>query len=121
MHLILYIVLYSWVYVVIYLGENVKIGNNVKISSNVSIDNCIIGDNVIIHPGVCIGQDGFGFLPDEMNKKKPQEGIVKLGNNVEIGSNCTIDRGSWRDTILNDNTKLDNMVRKFSFVLLYYN
>ena len=55
-------------------------------------------------------QDGFGFHIGE-NVKKPQELRVQIGDDVEIGSNTTIDRGSWRDTVINSNTKLDNLIQ----------
>ncbi|KAG2375454.1 UDP-3-O-acylglucosamine N-acyltransferase [Vigna angularis] len=80
---------------------------------NVSLSNCCIGDSCVVHNGVCIGQDGFGFYVDDDGNmiKKPQTLNVIIGNNVEIGSNTCIDRGSWRDTVIGDNSKIDNLVQ----------
>ena len=95
------------------IGRNVLIGRNVCIGSNCSIKNCLIGDNVIIHSGVCIGQDGFGYVnnDEELFKKYPHIGKVIIQNNVEIGSNTTIDRGTLNDTIIGEGTKIDNQVQ----------
>lgn len=94
------------------IKRNVIIGNNTKIASNVTISHSIIGDNVIIHPGVKIGQDGFGFASDHTGHLKvPQLGIVKIGDFVEIGANTTIDRGSAQDTIIEDMCQIDNLVQ----------
>lgn len=94
------------------IGDNCKIGRNAYIGPNVNIQYSFLGDNVIIHPGCCIGQDGFGFLPlNEENLKIPQLGRVLIQNNVEIGANTTIDRGSLDDTIIGEGTKIDNLVQ----------
>ncbi|KAL7693595.1 putative UDP-3-O-[3-hydroxymyristoyl] glucosamine N-acyltransferase LpxD [Plasmopara halstedii] len=95
------------------IGKDVVIGNNTFISSNVTLENCTIGTNVMIHPGVRIGQDGFGFLLDTngFHVKKAQEFQVEIHNNVEIGANCTIDRGSWRNTVIGTGCKLDNLIQ----------
>ena len=94
------------------IGENVVIGKNALIYPNVSIyDNVIIGDDVIIHGGTTIGSDGFGFdLVDGKAHKQPQIGSVMIGNRVEIGANCSIDRGTIGNTVLQDEVKLDNLV-----------
>ena len=95
------------------LGNNVKIGSNCLIHANVNIgDNCIIGDNVIIHAGTVLGADAFYY-------KKRAEGFDKLlsggrvvvEDNVEIGSNCSIDRGVTGDTIIGEGSKLDNLIQ----------
>ncbi|KAL2986949.1 hypothetical protein AAZX31_11G002900 [Glycine max] len=80
---------------------------------NVALSNFCIGDSCVIHNGVCIGQDGFGFYVDGDGNmiKKPQMLNVIIGNNVEIGANTCIDRGSWRDTVIGDNSKIDNLVQ----------
>ena len=92
--------------------SGVNIGANTIIGSNCTIAYSIIGSNVKIHNGVQIGQDGFGFAQNEnMNLKMPQLGRVIIKDNVEIGSNCTIDRGTGPDTIIGDGTKLDNLVQ----------
>ena len=94
-----------------YIGSGVEIGNNCYIGPNVSLTHCIIGNENIIHPGVCIGQDGFGFAPGKFNHTKiNQLGRVLIGDDIEIGANTTIDRGSGDDTIIGDGTKIDNLV-----------
>ncbi|CAE6137243.1 unnamed protein product [Arabidopsis arenosa] len=95
------------------VGPSVEIGPSTKIGYSVSVSNCSIGDLCVIHNGVCIGQDGFGFYVDEHGNmvKKPQTLNVKIGNRVEIGANTCIDRGSWRDTVIGDDTKIDNLVQ----------
>lgn len=95
------------------VGPAVKIGESTKIEYNVSVTNCTIGDACFIHNGVCIGQDGFGFFVDEHGNmmKKPQMQSARIGNHVEIGANTCIDRGSWRDTIIGDHSKIDNLVQ----------
>ena len=111
------------------VGKNVKIGKNSEIGSNSIIEhnvrigkNCIIGygvilrntiieDNVVIQDNCKIGQKGFGFIPlKEKNFKFPHIGRVIIKNNVEIASGCTIDRGSVDDTIIGENTYIDNQV-----------
>ena len=79
---------------------------------NVSIyKNTILGDNVIIHSNTVIGCDGFGYVTvEDVHEKIPQEGNVIIGNNVEIGSNCAIDRGTIGSTIIGSMTKIDNLV-----------
>ena len=72
----------------------------------------LIGDRVIIHPGVHIGQDGFGFaLGPRGHLKVPQIGRVIIQDDVEIGAGTTIDRGANRDTIIGEGTKIDNLVQ----------
>ena len=93
------------------LESNVKIGNNCIINSGVIIKNTIIGNNVVIQDNCKIGQKGFGFIPLQgKNIKFPHIGKVIISDNVEIASGCTIDRGSIDDTIIGENTYLDNQV-----------
>lgn len=116
-----------------YIGQHVKIGNNVKIYPNVFIgDNCEIGDNTTLFAGVrvyheckiganctfhsntVIGSDGFGFAPNangEAFQKVPQIGNVVIEDNVEVGSNTSIDRATLGSTILRKGVKLDNLVQ----------
>ena len=95
-----------------YIGANCVIGNDCTIHSNVNITNAIIGNNVIIHSGVSIGQDGFGYAYNNgRHHKVPQVGRVIIGDDVEIGANTTIDRGSAPDTIIGEGTKIDNLVQ----------
>ncbi len=93
------------------IGPNVYIGKNCFIGNNVSISNTYIGNNVIIQDGTVIGQDGFGYVFDGKRYiKVPQIGIVKIHDDVEIGSNCAIDRGSLNFTELKKGVKIDNLV-----------
>jgi UDP-3-O-[3-hydroxymyristoyl] glucosamine N-acyltransferase len=94
------------------LGSGIIIGDHCAIGSNVSISFALIGDHTILHPGVRIGQDGFGFAFDgTTHVKVPQLGRVIIGNHVEIGANSCIDRGSGSDTIIGDDCKIDNLVQ----------
>ncbi|NRB10710.1 MAG: UDP-3-O-(3-hydroxymyristoyl)glucosamine N-acyltransferase [Rickettsiaceae bacterium] len=95
-----------------FIDRGVKIGNNAKIYAGVSISYCIIGNDVVILPGAKIGQDGFGFATSEVgiHKKIYHIGRVIIGNDVEIGANSTIDRGSLNDTIIEDRCRIDNLV-----------
>ncbi|MCH4823245.1 UDP-3-O-(3-hydroxymyristoyl)glucosamine N-acyltransferase [Gramella lutea] len=95
------------------IGNNVKIGKNCLIHSNVNIgDNCILGDNVIIHSGTVLGGDAFYY------KKRPEgfdkllsSGRVVVKDNVEIGTNNSIDRGVTGDTTIGEGSKLDNLIQ----------
>jgi UDP-3-O-[3-hydroxymyristoyl] glucosamine N-acyltransferase len=96
------------------IGRNVSIGNNCKIYPNVTIyDSCIIKNNVIIHSGTVIGSDGFGFArnEDKTFTKIVQNGNVLIEDDVEIGSNCCIDRATMGSTIINKGVKIDNQVQ----------
>ncbi|XP_055825556.1 probable UDP-3-O-acylglucosamine N-acyltransferase 2, mitochondrial [Solanum dulcamara] len=95
------------------IGPTVTIGQSTKIGYNVALANCMIGDFCVINSGVCIGQDGFGFFIDEQGNmvKKPQTLKARIENHVEIGANTCIDRGSWRDTVVGEHTKIDNLVQ----------
>lgn len=93
------------------INEGCIIGRNVKIGSNTVIQNTIIGDNVEIENNCSIGQSGFGFAFNKGNNVKIYHiGRVIIQNNCYIGSNCTIDRGSFSDTYLGENVYLDNQV-----------
>jgi UDP-3-O-[3-hydroxymyristoyl] glucosamine N-acyltransferase len=116
-----------------YIGQNVKIGNNVKIYPQVYIgDNCTIDDDTVlfsgvkiyhecrigknctIHAGTVVGSDGFGFAPNDQGQafaKVPQIGNVVIEDNVEVGSNTSIDRATLGSTILHKGVKLDNLVQ----------
>lgn len=116
----------------VYIGENAIVENNVKLNPHVFIDDnvtvkknstlnsgvkvyheCIIGENCIMHAGAVIGSDGFGFAPDENNiyRKIPQLGNVIIEDNVEIGSNTTIDRATMGTTYIRKGAKLDNLIQ----------
>ena len=93
------------------IAQNVIIGKNCTIGYGSIIRNTIIGDNVVIQDNCKIGQKGFGFIPfKNKNLKFPHIGKVFIKDNVEIASGCTIDRGSIDDTIIGENTYLDNQV-----------
>ena len=75
------------------------------------IRNSIVGDNIVIQDGCKIGKKGFGFIPrKDTNFRFPHIGRVILGDNVELGANCTLDRGSIGDTVIGKNSYLDNQV-----------
>ncbi|KAK6917358.1 Hexapeptide repeat [Dillenia turbinata] len=95
------------------IGPEVRIGPSTKIGYNAVLCNCTIGDLCVVHGGVCIGQDGFGFFVDDQGNmvKKSQMLTARIGNHVEIGANTCIDRGSWRETVIGDHTKIDNLVQ----------
>lgn len=93
------------------IGRDVQIGRNSTIGTNASVSYALIGDNVIVHNGTQIGQDGFGFsMGPGGHGKIPQIGRVIIQDDVEIGANCAIDRGTNGDTIIGQGTKMDNLV-----------
>ncbi len=114
-----------------YIGNNAKIGENCFFHANVNVgDRVVVGNNCILHHGVSLGADGFSFVtetPDNIEQarkegeikqenkeqkifKIPSLGSVVLGNNVEIGANTAIDRGTIENTIIGDDTKIDDLV-----------
>ena len=94
------------------IGPGVAIGRDCAIGAGATVTHALIGDRVIIHPGVRIGQDGFGFLPSPKGHQRiPQTRCVIIQDDVEIGANATIDRGSTRDTVIGEGTKIDNLVQ----------
>lgn len=94
------------------VGPEVRIGRDCAIGASATILNALVGDRVIIHAGARIGQDGFGYLPGPRGHQKiPQTRRVIVQDDVEIGANTTIDRGSTRDTIIGEGTKIDNLVQ----------
>ncbi|HEX8460726.1 MAG TPA: UDP-3-O-(3-hydroxymyristoyl)glucosamine N-acyltransferase [Segetibacter sp.] len=98
----------------VFIGNNVRIGDNTILYPGVKIyHDCIIGRNVTVHAGTVIGGDGFGFAPqaDGSFKKVPQIGNVIIEDNVEIGSNATIDRATIGSTIIRAGAKLDNLIQ----------
>jgi UDP-3-O-[3-hydroxymyristoyl] glucosamine N-acyltransferase len=98
-----------------FIGNNVSIGSNCIIHPNVSImDHSLIGNNVVIQAGTVIGSDAFYYNTkknrDVWYKKMPSCGRVVIEDDVEIGANCTIDRGVSHDTRLGRGTRFDNMI-----------
>src|SRR5207237_9152758 len=97
-----------------YIGDDVTIGNNCTIHPGVKIyRECRLGNNVIVHAGTIIGSDGFGFAPqpDGSFKKVPQIGNVVIEDQVEIGANATIDRGTIGSTLTISRAQLDNLLQ----------
>jgi len=93
------------------IAAGVKIGRNCLIGANVSIECSLIGDNVIIANGATIGAEGFGWLDfGNSNIKIPQLGRVIIQSRVDIGANCSIDRGALGDTMIGENSKIGAMV-----------
>lgn len=97
----------------VFIGRNVTVGDNCLLYPGVIIlDDCKIGDNVIIHAGTVIGSDGFGYAESKTGLYKiKQIGWVEIGNDVELGSNVSVDRGAIGPTKIGDRTKIDNMVQ----------
>lgn len=91
----------------------VTIADHVRLVANVTLCHDVkIGERVIIHPGVVIGADGFGIANDKGQWIKiPQVGTVRIGDDVEIGANTTIDRGAIEDTVIGNGVKLDNQIQ----------
>lgn len=96
-----------------YVGNGVQIGTNCLFHPNVTVyRECTLGDRAIVHSGAVIGADGFGIAMDEGRWiKVPQVGRVRIGDDVEIGANTTIDRGAIEDTVVEDGVKLDNQIQ----------
>jgi UDP-3-O-[3-hydroxymyristoyl] glucosamine N-acyltransferase len=94
------------------IAAGVEIGDDCRIGPNVTLSHCVIGSRVVLHPGVRIGQEGFGFAPDPAGPiKVPQLGLVLIGDDVDIGANTTIDRGSGPDTVIGPGSMIDNLVQ----------
>lgn len=99
------------IYPQVYIGENVTIGDNTTLFAGVKIySDCVVGNNCIIHSGTVIGSDGFRFALQDGGKKIPQIGNVVIEDQVEMGSNCSIDRATIGSTIIRSGVKFDNLV-----------
>ncbi|MDA0707049.1 MAG: UDP-3-O-(3-hydroxymyristoyl)glucosamine N-acyltransferase [Proteobacteria bacterium] len=94
------------------VGADCVIGNNGRLLTNVTVVRKVTtGDRLILHPGVVIGSDGFGnAMTTDGWVKVPQLGGVRIGNDVEIGANTTIDLGTLEDTVIDDGVRIDNLV-----------
>ena len=94
------------------IGRDAEVGAGCLLHARVVVsDRCQVGDRCILQPGVVLGGDGFGFATaDGVHRKVPQVGRVILQDDVEIGANSTVDRGSLGDTIIRKGTKIDNLV-----------
>lgn len=95
------------------IGPRCHVGRHTRLHANVSlVQDVHLGDRCIVHPGAVIGSDGFGNARSDSGWiKVPQTGGVKIGNDVEIGANTTIDRGAIEDTIIDDGVRLDNLIQ----------
>ena len=96
------------------IGDGVVVGRDTRIGSHASISHSLIGDRVFIFPGARIGQEGFGFDPMPTARgftSVPQLGRVVIEDDVEIGANSMIDRGSAQDTVIGAGSRLDNAVQ----------
>jgi UDP-3-O-[3-hydroxymyristoyl] glucosamine N-acyltransferase len=96
-----------------HVGAGTILGARTRLFPNVTVyHDCTIGSDVIIHSGTVVGADGFGFAPTaEGWVKIAQLGGVTIGNHVEIGANCCVDRGALDDTVIGDGCKIDNLVQ----------
>lgn len=94
------------------VGDGAKVGDNTRLHANVTVyHNVRLGSDCIVHSGTVLGSDGFGFVPNGGEQiKLHQLGTLVIGNNVEFGANCTIDRGALSDTVIADGVKMDNQV-----------
>jgi UDP-3-O-[3-hydroxymyristoyl] glucosamine N-acyltransferase len=109
----------AWLGVNVVLGphcvvmRNARIGANTRLVARVTVcADVSIGERCILHPGSIVGSDGFGNAPDNGAWVKiPQLGSARIGNDVEIGANTTIDRGTLKDTIIEDGVRLDNLIQ----------
>ncbi len=97
----------------VFIGEDSSVGEESILYPNVSIySRTVIGKRVILHSGVVVGSDGFGYAKDgKKNVKIPQVGTVEIEDDVEIGSNTTIDRAALGKTIIRRGVKIDNLVQ----------
>ena len=95
------------------IGADVTVAAQTRLMARVTLcDGVSIGERSILHPGTVIGADGFGFAPDRSAWLKiPQVGSVRIGADVEIGANTTVDRGAIGDTVIADGVKLDNQIQ----------
>ena len=94
------------------IGDGVIMGRDCRIGTHASVSHALLGDRVVLYPGSRVGQDGFGFaVTPEGFITVPQLGRVILEDDVEIGSNATVDRGSLHDTVIGAGTRLDNLVQ----------
>ena len=95
------------------VGRGAVVGAGSRLSARVTLgDGCTVGERCIVHSGAVIGADGFGFAPHNGRWEKIEQlGNVRIGNDVEIGANTCIDRGSLQDTVIEDGVKLDNLIQ----------
>ena len=96
-----------------YVGHGARIGEDCRLRPHVTIcERCVLANRVILHSGVVVGSDGFGYeFRGGSHLKIPQTGIVQIENDVEIGSNSTVDRARFGRTWIRKGTKIDNLVQ----------
>ena len=96
-----------------YVGMDARVGPGSSLHANsVVMDRCVLGARCVLYPGAVVGSDGFGYVWDgEAHRKIPQVGIVRLGDDVEVGANSTIDRATLGETVVGSGTKIDNLVQ----------
>jgi UDP-3-O-[3-hydroxymyristoyl] glucosamine N-acyltransferase len=101
------------IYPQVYIGKGAIVGDNCVLFPGVKIyAGCVIGDRCILHSGTVIGSDGFGFAPvGDIYMKIPQVGNVVVGDDCEIGSNCSVDRATMGSTRIGNGVKLDNLIQ----------
>jgi UDP-3-O-[3-hydroxymyristoyl] glucosamine N-acyltransferase len=94
------------------VGPGVVLGPDCRVGQHASLSHAIVGARVYVYPGARIGQEGFGFTSTPSGfLTKPQLGRVIVGDDVEIGANSTVDRGSFGDTVIGAGTRIDNLVQ----------
>jgi len=95
------------------IGPGCRFGDDCRILASASVSHCVAGHRVTLHPGARVGQEGFGFAPTPQGRfvTLPQLGRVLLGDEVEVGANACIDRGTLDDTVIGDGTRIDNLVQ----------
>ena len=94
------------------IGSSCRIGRDGYIGPGASVQYALVGNRVVIHGGAMIGQDGFGFVTGPRGPERmPQIGRVIIQDDVEIGTNTTVDRGGLADTIIGEGSKIDNLVQ----------
>lgn len=96
-----------------HVGRGAEIGDGTRLVGHAWIGtDCVVGRNCVLHPGVIVGGDGFGYAQDGSRwVKVPQLGRVVIGDDVEIGANSTVDRGTLTDTVIESGVKIDNLVQ----------
>ncbi|MGD0104967.1 MAG: UDP-3-O-(3-hydroxymyristoyl)glucosamine N-acyltransferase [Rhodopila sp.] len=94
------------------IGDGVEIGRDVRIGTHASVSHALVGDRVYVYPGARVGQEGFGFaITGEGFHTVPQLGRVLIEDDVEVGANSTIDRGTLEDTVIGAGSRIDNLVQ----------